>query len=136
MPQQKCNACLIHAEIKKSRNHLVLSFDRVFRLLGIASDKHDWYYMLEDVHGVMTYLSCSLGVIDLYPFIERKYYRALDNMFALNKQPQKRRKMSDISDDLPSQCFCKEWRAYLKKDSKNEKTKKVRKSPSRNNRSS
>ena len=119
----KCNACLIHAEIKKSRNHLVLSEDQAYRLVGISEDDSDWYYMLEDMHGDLTYMTCTAGFIDLKPLLEKDRYEYLDNSFILNKKLPKGPMMQDMSPNLPARCFCAEKREKLRKDEKEKRAK-------------
>ena len=106
MPKRKCNACLIYAEIKKSRNHLVLCHDKVYRLLGISDDKQDWYYMLENLHGEMLYSSCCMDFVELHGLLKAKDYSRLNSLFKMNKQPQKKKMMKDMSEKLPQQCYC------------------------------
>jgi hypothetical protein len=130
----KCNACLIYDEINKSRNHLVLSEDRIYRLIGISEDPSDWYYMLEDMHGDLSYMTCVAGFIDIFPLIPKDRYTYLDHSFILNKKPPRGPVMQDISPNLPARCFCDQIRAKLKKNDKDEKAKRINEDFIRNSR--
>jgi hypothetical protein len=121
----RCNPCLIYDEIKRSRNHLVLSEDRVYRLIGIGDDSSDWYYMLEDLHGEVSYMPCYAGFVDLFPLLTKRQYTNLDHTFILNKKASKTPLMQDMSPNLPTMCFCDEIRAKLKKDAEDEKATKT-----------
>jgi len=104
----KCNACLIHEEVTKSLNHLVLSSDRVYRLLGISSDDMDWYYILEAMNGKMEYHSCVGDFEDLFPILPEQRYKELSDSFEMNKKYNliQKKRMDNILPTMLDKCYC------------------------------
>lgn len=105
----KCNACLFHDEIEKSRNHLVLHYDKVYRLIGISKDDFDYYYMLKEASGKIRYMSCVMGWLDLIDILPEESYKRLDELFVMNENNcQNVDVMEDISNILKDDCWCEE----------------------------
>ena len=84
-------------EIEQYRNTLVLNMFEVCRLEGFDEDEEDYYYVLRNVRGGFTFLSCVGGFIPLYKKIDEKDYDHLEMWFQMNcdtYDPSERRYMT------------------------------------------
>ncbi len=104
----KCNACIIYDEVSNALNHLVISGERIYRLLGVSKDDQDWYYILETLHGKQEYHSCVGDFDDLYPLMNRERYDRLDGQFTMNQPHHREQKyiMVNVLDTLKESCYC------------------------------
>jgi hypothetical protein len=102
----KCNCCHFYELIERSRNHLVLDADKVYRLLGITEDEDDYYWIYEDLHGKVSYASCVGGWTDLTHVLNHATYRHLDRLFIMNHTPPEKDPDKDVTYDLLNSCYC------------------------------
>lgn len=81
----KCIYCQLKELMRNSQDHLVLCSDTVYRLIGIANEPEDLYYILRRLNGSLLLSSCVGGVTDLYYIMGEKTYNELNQLFLLNE---------------------------------------------------
>lgn len=73
--------------IQFSEDHhyeLVLDIHEVVRLLGICSDKEDYYWIVVDFRGQYKYLSGCCALYPLKGVLPESQYKYLDYFFKIN----------------------------------------------------
>lgn len=78
------NKTLIEQEVKDYGNQIVLYSGELYRLIGYADGKEDYYYITKDMRGRRSWQSCVGGIVPLKKYLPEKDYEHLDNLFELN----------------------------------------------------
>lgn len=79
---------LISEEYNEHKNELVLSNFRVCLLFGIEDNIEDYYWIMCEYGGKITYESCVGGWIPLKEVISEKEYSLMVNIWNLNNVKQ------------------------------------------------
>lgn len=100
----KCIHCQLKELMSESKNHLVLCLDTVYRLIGIADEPEDLYYILRRLNGSLLLSSCVGGVTDLFYLFDEETYNKLNHIFSINE--------NNCFEDMPDEsdkfeCYCK-----------------------------
>lgn len=70
--------------VKKYKDSLVISHDRLYVLRGNTQDDMDYYWLLQDIKGKYSEHSCVGEVIPLKGFIENDSYKRTKGYFQIN----------------------------------------------------
>lgn len=92
-----------HVIYQKTKNHfneIVLDADnKATRLIGLAFDSADFYYINKSLHGKTTYHSCVGGFIPLKESISTDDYDRLESIFPLNNCKSQTTMTLEMMDD-------------------------------------
>ena len=63
------NKIIIEQEIKEFGNQIVLYSGDLYRLIGYADGKDDYYYIMKNLRGVKSWQSCVGGIVPLKKYL-------------------------------------------------------------------
>ena len=69
-------------------NDIVICSDRLYRLLGIASDDEDYYYICQEMHGKIIWNTAVVYCESIKVKIDDTHYKSIDATFELNGSPK------------------------------------------------
>lgn len=78
----------LRAEVEPILNHICIVFDmEIGRLVGVAEDAQDFYYLVDRIQGGRTQYSAVGSVISLKGVIPEDRYSSMDGIHTVNGCP-------------------------------------------------